>query len=529
MWQVVPHAVFILAVLGFIGWLWQAPNRLPPQLTHMPEAQLTIGEHNSVTIKPVAKSQIEPAVKTQKDEIQSAKHAITAADGKPAAPQVGEANGQLEGTDASQAKPLDGATNGQSSPIANEVMAVTPQSVDNLLKALIQPGMSEDSPYGPLPHKDANGRSPWQIYSRPFPAADPRPRIAIVLTDFGYQQGREQNLIAGLPRDVTLAFTPYGADILTLNAQARQLGFETLLQLDLDAGQISNNDAGPLALRNDLDWPSNQIRLYQTLGKSGGYCGILGQQGNRFLRQENNVQPLMAELSQRGLLWVEPPVAESASLLSIEQWQLPYTRVGQILDAVQDPDAVDLAMADLLAKAKSQGRAVGIAHATPLMQERLVAWQRRFADANVVLAPVSAVVQMGAAGQISSAVMTAPVNKPVTENVPVAPISIVPTATPPAATGQIQPAAPLTNDSAIVPHSAPAAAPTAIVPPATQAPTSIASQPSPAAEAPVSIVPPTTPAPVAPTSITPPAPTETLAPPAQPSAKANTAIVPNKH
>lgn len=71
------------------------------------------------------------------------------------------------------------------------------------------PGLVEDSRNGPLPRIAEDGRRPWQVYARPFPAADRRPRIAIVLAEMGISGVTTGNALQKLPPTITLAFVPY--------------------------------------------------------------------------------------------------------------------------------------------------------------------------------------------------------------------------------------------------------------------------------------------------------------------------------
>lgn len=519
LWRLMPHALFALSLAGFVIWLLIAPDRLPPKFTHVPEASFTIGDHGSMKIKPVAVQPSANPAKTDDAKISENKPE-GAVDAQDASAAQGAKDENLHDSTADKSVAAPGETSPATAIIKpNEQITA---DTAKLFNQLLQQDLQEMTPQGPLPHKSGDGRAPWQAYARPFPPQDQRPRVAIILTDIGYDLTKDRKLITELPRDVTLALNPYGADILPVSVQAKQLGFETLMQMNLDAGQGSDDGLGPLALRSDLDWATNQPRLYQTLGKTGGYVGVLAQQGSHFLRQEMAVQPLITELSQRGLLMVEPLVPDSVTALAVEQWQLPWARLTQTLDTVQDPDAVDLAMVDLLAKAKAQGRAIGIARATPMMQERLVAWQRRFAQEQVALAPVSAIVKIGAAGQSAPAALQPPTStapSPIVEDNP----AIAPQAEALAPVSVINPAAlppPEVTPNAIVPgnHSAPAA-PISITPNIIPAPAvpPVSIQPNAAPAESVNVIQPQAPA----ASSNPPVATTTPAPSAATQAPAS--------
>jgi len=67
----------------------------------------------------------------------------------------------------------------------------------------------EDSEFGPLPVRGADGRRPMDVYARPWSGARGA-RIAIVIGGLGISQTGTQQAIARLPAEVTLAFAPQG-------------------------------------------------------------------------------------------------------------------------------------------------------------------------------------------------------------------------------------------------------------------------------------------------------------------------------
>jgi hypothetical protein len=91
-----------------------------------------------------------------------------------------------------------------------------------------EPGLSEDNSDGSLPRISEDGRQPWQVYARPFNAADKRPRIAIVIADVGLSRVTSDAAISRMPGNVTLAFDVQNPIVGSWCARARQAGHETL-------------------------------------------------------------------------------------------------------------------------------------------------------------------------------------------------------------------------------------------------------------------------------------------------------------
>ena len=78
------------------------------------------------------------------------------------------------------------------------------------------------------------------------------PRIAIIVGGLGISASATAEALAKLPRPVTLAFAPYGADRRAArNARARR-GHEVLLQVPMEPFDYPDNDPGPQTLLTSL-------------------------------------------------------------------------------------------------------------------------------------------------------------------------------------------------------------------------------------------------------------------------------------
>lgn len=257
----------------------------------------------------------------------------------------------------------------------------------------------EETADGPLPRVAADGRTPWQVYARPFDASDSRPRIAIVITEMGHTHAATNTAIHRLPGPVTLAFTPYAPDLDAWLMAAREAGHETLMMVPMEPDTYPRDDPGPHTLLTSLGSAVNMDRLEWVLSRGTGYVGVVTEMGSRFTLSEEALAPVLAALDTRGLLLLDNGAAASNRIEEVAgRSGLPRVRSDRFVDAVTDRDSIDLRLQELEELARENGFAVGLAHPYPLTFERLAAWMPTLERKGVVLAPVTAVANRQTGG-----------------------------------------------------------------------------------------------------------------------------------
>jgi hypothetical protein len=191
---------------------------------------------------------------------------------------------------------------------------------------------------------------------------------------------------------VTFAFTPYGADIGSLVTSARAEGHEILLQAPMEPFDYPDNDPGPQTLLTTLSLDQNADRLHWLMSRFQGYVGIANHMGARFTSTEAALGPVLKELAQRGLIYVDDgssPRSLAGQIASANN--LPYAKAEIALDAVATPTHIDRALAQLEALAREHGSAVGIAQALPASIERIAQWAKAAEARGIVLVPITAI------------------------------------------------------------------------------------------------------------------------------------------
>jgi hypothetical protein len=243
-----------------------------------------------------------------------------------------------------------------------------------------------------LPRIADDGRMPMQVYAAGFDRSSQRPRVGLLLAGIGMNHADSENAIRSLPGGVTLAFSPYAAEPAKLLSLARAAEHEYLVSIPMEPQGYPLNDPGPEALMTSLSRDQNQLRLAWVLSRIAGYAGATGAlgslHGERFASLPDDMQPVLAELAKRGLLYIDPRIGAPA-LPSV--W-------GRSIDLVVDEPGsaaeIDDKLASLSKLARQKGRALGLANApNPVTVQRIAAWTEALTADGLALAPVSALVK----------------------------------------------------------------------------------------------------------------------------------------
>jgi polysaccharide deacetylase 2 family uncharacterized protein YibQ len=219
------------------------------------------------------------------------------------------------------------------------------------------------------------------------------PRVALIVAGLGVSVSATSAAIAQLPGPVTLAFTPYGAEVEHLAARARGEGHEILLQIPMEPFNYPDNDPGPQTLLTSLTPEQNLERLYWLMSRMQGYVGLAEAMGARFTASEPSFGPILRETAKRGLIFVDDganPRSVAARIAGANN--LPFAKADVVLDVVPTPDEVERALARLEMTARERSVAVGIASALPVSLEHIGKWAKAAESRGLLLVPITAVV-----------------------------------------------------------------------------------------------------------------------------------------
>jgi polysaccharide deacetylase 2 family uncharacterized protein YibQ len=252
----------------------------------------------------------------------------------------------------------------------------------------------ETSKHGAIPRIAPDGRRPADAYARAgkLPGRPGAPRVAIVVHGLGVSGTATQAALTKLPGPVTLAFAPYGNEIGGTIAKARSGGHEVLLQLPMEPFDYPDNDPGPQTLLASLNPEKNIDRLHWLMSRFQGYVGVTNLMGARFTASEPALAPVLKEVAQRGLIYVDDGSSHRSLAGQIASASnTPFAKAEIVIDATPTAPHIDRALARLEALAKERGVAVGSASALPVSIDRIAAWAKSAESRGIVLVPISAV------------------------------------------------------------------------------------------------------------------------------------------
>lgn len=266
----------------------------------------------------------------------------------------------------------------------------TPGPVADPDPALLEPVTGQRDEF--LPRIAADGRMPMQVYAAGFDRTTQRARVGLILAGVGLHQDESVAAIKALPAGVTLAVSPYAANPARLLTAARLAEHEYLVAIPMEPQGFPLNDPGPQALMTNLAAEQNHVRLRWALSRFAGYVGATGalsaMRGERFAGLAEQMNPVLAELAQRGLLYVDPrPRVETLPAV----WQRD---VDVVVDEPPAAAQIDQRLGELSKIARERGSALGLAGTVrPVTTERIVRWASGLEGDGLVLAPVSALVE----------------------------------------------------------------------------------------------------------------------------------------
>ncbi|WP_159952055.1 divergent polysaccharide deacetylase family protein [Rhizobium sp. 18065] len=248
----------------------------------------------------------------------------------------------------------------------------------------------EDSPEGRLPIVSADGLKPVEFYARPWSGARGN-RIAIVIGGIGLSQTGSQKAIRDLPDDVTLAFAATGNSLTRWMQEARHKGHEVVLQVPMEPFDYPNNDPGRGTLVAEKSKATNLANLHQAMAEITNYTGIMNYMGARFLSDEKAMDPIMRDIGNRGLLFLDDgSTARSLSGDFAKAIGIPHAFGDVMIDAQLDRKAILAKLDELERIAQRNGQAIGIGSAFDETISAVAEWREEAVARGIEIVGVSA-------------------------------------------------------------------------------------------------------------------------------------------
>lgn len=248
----------------------------------------------------------------------------------------------------------------------------------------------EDSPQGRLPIIGPDGLRPMDQYARPWSGARGT-RIAIVVGGLGLSQTGTQRAIRLLPAGVTLAFAATGNSLQRWMQEARRGGHELLVQVPFEPFDYPANNPGRDTLLVNSSESQNLTRLHSAMATITNYTGIMNYQGGRYLADQKALEPVLRDVDQRGLLFLDDGTsAQSKTGVIADAINLPHAFADVTLDSQLQQDAILKKLDELERIADRKGSAIGVASAFDESVDAIVQWIREAQSRGIEIVGVAA-------------------------------------------------------------------------------------------------------------------------------------------
>lgn len=272
------------------------------------------------------------------------------------------------------------------SPKEDAIAAVPPRPVEVAVKTDIGEGVYKRTPDGLLPIISKAGQEPWQYYAKPSNIKAGTPVIAVVITGLG-NDATYTDMAKTLPEYVTLSFSPYADKLDKQVLAARRYGYETWLDLPVQAKNYPLSDRGMLSLLVEQKPKQLIAMLNALLTTTPMISGVVSMDNDGFSSHIAQSAVIATALRERGLLWL---LRESVKLgnptrLLVATKTISLEQAGGILQARGH-------LRELVQTAKKYQYAIGVVDPSTASLDLTRAWIATLEKEGVTLVPLSAIV-----------------------------------------------------------------------------------------------------------------------------------------
>ncbi len=342
--------------------------------------------NNEVESEPQKSEDTAPAKKSESEEIKTEDHDSNTEPAKSTEP--------AEVPTATSSSEQDDPSHSEGSETTTPKEEKTASSTENT-PSVEQPEIAavDPSPFPKNPPVFSTEPS-WKLYGQKVPAADGRPRIAIVLTGLGLSRAATEAAIRQLPSAITLSFTPYAKNLESWIALARSINHEVMLDLPMEPLTYPSDDPGPQALLTGRQPEGNLNNLAWIANRGSGYVGMSAYMGSRFVTSERQMRPSMEYFKDHGLLFLDSGDNDASLVPSLgKSLGTPVVVNQRAIDEAQlSRQAIDARLAQIERIATKNGYAIATGRPFPVTLERIAKWVNDIEQRGFQLVPITAVV-----------------------------------------------------------------------------------------------------------------------------------------
>jgi uncharacterized protein len=254
--------------------------------------------------------------------------------------------------------------------------------------------VTEVAAVGQLPRIGKAGERPSRVYERTTSLNvihSDSPKIALLLGGMGLNEKLTQKAIKELPADITFAFAPYGGNLQEQVNRARSEGHEVFLQVPLEPIGFPAANPGPRTLTGEASAAENIDALQWHMSRFTGYAGVVNYMGSRFLAMPQAIRPVLSELKQRGLVFLEDgSLALSSTETAAKGMNMPIRRAQVVIDTDPNPQSIIAQLTLLEEQATGTGFAVGTGTGLDVTINTVREWAKAAAERGIILVPITA-------------------------------------------------------------------------------------------------------------------------------------------
>jgi len=249
-----------------------------------------------------------------------------------------------------------------------------------------------------------NDSTVWAIYKFEFPAAPApatsilpadiarvtgKPKLAIVIDDFGYSMNKTINGFIRLKSVFTAAVIPGRSYSTQVDERLDAQGIPTLIHMPMIT--INNMTSEPdFALSEDLSVGEIQRRLRKAMKEVPKAVGMNNHQGSGGSQSRKVMSEVADFLVARGMFFIDSrTIAASVGEAVAREHGVPTNSRDVFLDDVDDPTAISGELFRTARIARKHGEAIAIGHCRPNTLATLKKYLPALAEAGFDLVPVS--------------------------------------------------------------------------------------------------------------------------------------------
>jgi len=216
-----------------------------------------------------------------------------------------------------------------------------------------------------------------------------RPRLAVIIDDFGYSMNETINGFMTLREPFTAAVIPGRSFSTTVDKRLKSRGIQTLIHMPMVT--ITNTTSEPdFALSDDLSNGEILRRLKKAKKEVPNAIGMNNHQGSGGTQSRRIMTNVADFLGEKHMFFIDSrTIAASVAEKIARERSIPTNSRDVFIDEVDDPQAIAGELFRLARIAKDRGEAIGIGHCRPNTLSTLKKYLPALAEAGFDLVPVS--------------------------------------------------------------------------------------------------------------------------------------------